>query len=518
MIVKKISNYIIKEFIAEGGMGSVYLCEHETLGWKAAVKILHPEFAVNKEVLARFKQEAKTLSELKHPNIVEILDFGVADNQPFLIMEFVEGQPLDEYIEKVTGPIGEEDAVNIMKQILYAVQEAHKKGIIHRDLKPSNVVINRKKEVKILDFGIAKKLGSDDYNKTRMGQKLGTLPYMSPEQIKGLKDISYATDIYSLGVLLHQMVTGKPPYASDLTEYDISKNVVEYPLPRVKDIYPGVKDYFQGIIDKATSKKAEDRYVSCEQFLIEVNKVFVDNSPSSESKKEVVKKSDKGSDTSTKKTKQSYIGLFVTLFLIALLVISVLSYYLVDLSNEYEYQSVQLSNVSNSKNSLQLQYNSLNYKYNSLNDKYNSLDTKFWKLEGQERIRNKFLSGSLPILIDKAKFKNVNDYSTLINNYGSTLFSSTLYYLTPKIYYVANKSSYVDIYVKIVEPSGSISKGNSSPYGYSFKSNIYCSKGKGTAELTGWGSSSGGTYSPGDYIMEFYYNSTLIGSQKFHIY
>jgi serine/threonine protein kinase len=247
-------------------MGSVYLCEHETIGWKAAVKILHSEFASNKEVVARFKREAKTLSELKHPNIVEILDFGMLDDKPFLIMEYMQGIPLDEYIATKTGPISTEDSIAIMKQVLSAMQEAHNKGVVHRDIKPSNIIIDDNKHVKILDFGIAKKLGNDDFTKTRMGQKLGTLPYMSPEQIKGLASISYETDIYSLGVLLHQMITGKPPYASDLTEYDISKNVVEYPLPRVKEIYPGASDYFQVIIDKATAKKIVNRYKSCDEF------------------------------------------------------------------------------------------------------------------------------------------------------------------------------------------------------------------------------------------------------------
>ena len=268
MIGKKISNYIIKEFIAEGGMGSVYLGEHEILGWKGAIKVLHKEYAANDEVVSRFTQEAKMLIELKHSAIVEIRDFGIFEGSPFIIMEYIDGLPLDEYITKVSGPINKEDAIKILSRILDAVQFAHDRGVVHRDLKPSNVMVYPEtKQVKILDFGIAKRLSNGDFAKTRVGQKLGTLPYMSPEQVRGISGVDSHTDIYSLGVLFHQMVTGQKPYDVDsLTEFDLSMKIVQEPLPRIKSIYPSVSIEFQDIIDRATAKVAAKRFNNCIQF------------------------------------------------------------------------------------------------------------------------------------------------------------------------------------------------------------------------------------------------------------
>lgn len=188
----------------------------------------------------------------------------------------MDGIPMDEYIKDTTGPIPDDDSIYIMSQILDAIQAAHDKGVVHRDIKPSNILINRQKEIKILDFGIAKKIDNTNQNHTRMGQKLGTLPYMSPEQIKGLPSISYETDIYSLGVLFYQMLCGKAPYGTDLTEYDISKNIVEYPLPKLIDIYKYVNPSFQRIVDKATEKEVHNRYKDCNAFKKDV--IFVKNS------------------------------------------------------------------------------------------------------------------------------------------------------------------------------------------------------------------------------------------------
>lgn len=266
MIGRKISNYIIKEFIAEGGMGTVYLCEHKSLKLKAALKVLNSQFSSNKEIIRRFKREAKTLSELSHPNIIKILDFGEIDNRQFLLMEFMDGIPLDDYIKNKVGPINEEDTHYIINQIISAVEMAHANGIIHRDIKPSNVLIDKNKNIKLIDFGIAKEMLSSDINKTKVGRMIGTVPYMSPEQVRGLSNINIETDIYSLGVLLHQMISGKPPYDTKLSEFEIIKKIAEEPLIRVKEIYPNAPEYFQWIIDKATSKNTKDRFQSCSEF------------------------------------------------------------------------------------------------------------------------------------------------------------------------------------------------------------------------------------------------------------
>lgn len=515
MIGDKISNYIIKEFIAEGGMGSVYLCEHETLGRKAAVKILHPEYAANKEVISRFKREAKTLSELKHPNIVEILDFGVQDEKPFLIMEYIEGQPLDEYIAKVTGPIEEKDAITIMTQILKAVQLAHEKGIIHRDLKPSNVIINRKKEIKILDFGIAKKLGSDDYNKTRIGQKLGTLPYMSPEQVKGLSDISYSTDIYSLGVLLYQMVTGKPPYGDNLTEYDISKNVVEFPLPRIKEVYPNAKNYFQAIIDKSTEKHAEKRFVSANEFRETLVVEFDKSCPKQEKLKPSRIGDEKEELTNSEKSNFPYkviIGLLLFILLFVLL-FSFIRY-----KNLKTNIQLKLAKKTIELNSIKSEKEAINTKYLNKVDESNKLYHDNLSLKSKIKTYKSFFSGDVPLLVDKMKFKSVYSNGATATNYSESLYSYSLFFLNPKIYYTANKSDYVTLYVKIIRPNGTVIKGTNSPYEYSYESVVYVTSGSHSVELTGWGSDEGGVYDNGKYTMEIYYYSSLIGTQVFQVY
>jgi len=265
MIGKTISNYIIKELIADGGMGAVYLCQHKSLTLKSALKILHPQYLSNNDISKRFEQEAKTLSELSHPNIIKILDFGDFEDRQFLLMEYFDATPLDEYITHKVGPVNEEDSLKILNQIIDAIEVAHKNGIIHRDIKPSNILIDENKNVKLIDFGIAKDTDNKNHDKTKVGQMLGTLPYMSPEQVRG-KDVDFRTDIYSIGVLLHQMACGKPPYSNDLTEFDIIKKITEEPLDRIKNIYPGAPEYFQSIIDKATQKNKEDRFLSCSEF------------------------------------------------------------------------------------------------------------------------------------------------------------------------------------------------------------------------------------------------------------
>jgi serine/threonine protein kinase len=215
----------------------------------------------------RFEQEARTLGNLFHCNIVKVLDYGEIDGRLFLLMEYVEGITLDKYIKQKVGPINDENTVTIMTQVLSAIQSAHDKNIVHRDLKPSNIIINPTNlKVSVIDFGIAKEVNNSNMNFTIAGQKLGTLQYMSPEQVRGLPNISFKTDIYSMGVLLFQMVCGKAPYNSELDELEIANKIATEKLPRINKIYPGANMVFQEIIDIATAKDFESRFDSCRMF------------------------------------------------------------------------------------------------------------------------------------------------------------------------------------------------------------------------------------------------------------
>src|SRR5687768_5116133 len=213
--------YRITGVLGEGGMGVVYVGEQQMGSTirKVAVKTLHPHLSKDPSVLARFHRECGTVAQLEHPNTIKFYDFGsTADGTLYIAMEFVKGKPLNEVIEG-GGPMVPERVMKIMKQVCGALDEAHKQGIIHRDLKPENLILtDRAGEtdfVKVLDFGIAARSESADAQKeqklTQQGMVLGTPPYMSPEQFTG-KQLDSRSDIYSLGVMSYEMLTGRLPF------------------------------------------------------------------------------------------------------------------------------------------------------------------------------------------------------------------------------------------------------------------------------------------------------------------
>jgi serine/threonine protein kinase len=273
MIGTKILNYEIKSLLGEGGMGNVYLGEHAQLGRKVAIKMLHPRLTSNSALRERFKNEASAMAHLQHPNIVALYDYMENEDGLFLIMEYVEGHELDHYIKNVTGPIGEEEIEKIMAQTLGAFEYAHSKGIVHRDIKPSNILLTAEGQVKVLDFGIAKLLDADK-TLTKTGTQMGTVLYMSPEQVKGEK-VDQRSDIYALGVTLFQMATGQAPYRSDTTEFEVYNQIVRDPLPKASTIYPGASEKIHTIIAKATAKDLKSRYQSCAEFLADFKSTSV---------------------------------------------------------------------------------------------------------------------------------------------------------------------------------------------------------------------------------------------------
>ena len=270
----KLSGYKILKKIGSGGMGDVYLAEHEKLEKKVAIKSLHKNLATDPSFKERFSQEAKTHSKLDHPNIVKLLDYKEQKDDLFLIMEYVDGKQLDEHIKKVSGPIPEKDLTALFTQLLDAIGYSHKKGLVHRDIKPSNIMIDKEGRIKVLDFGIAK-MQDEDKGLTKTGVQIGTASYMSPEQVNA-KKLDKLTDIYSLGVTLFQMAVGKSPYGEETNTFLIQTKIVSDPLPLASKIYPGVSERFEEIINKATQKKKKDRYQSCEDFKNDLNTIKKD--------------------------------------------------------------------------------------------------------------------------------------------------------------------------------------------------------------------------------------------------
>lgn len=262
-------NYTIVSLIGQGGMGSVYLAEHKYIKQqKVAIKVINKNM-VNDFTREKLKEEAEHLASLNHPNIVHFLDYHIDEGgNIYLIMEYAEGLTLDRYIKEVSGLIVESRICPIFEPILDAVEYAHHgrkdKCIIHRDIKPANIVIDKDGQPKILDFGIATIVKRDTTVSDNM--VMGTPSYMSPEQVKG-EHLDERSDIYALGVVLHQMLTGRAPYdTTTLNEHEINERVVNEPLPRLQTYYKYISDKMQKVVDKATAKNREDRYQSCAEF------------------------------------------------------------------------------------------------------------------------------------------------------------------------------------------------------------------------------------------------------------
>ena len=266
MINKQVLSYNITSILGEGGMGTVYLGEHINFERKVAIKAIHPHLANKEEIRQRFKNEAATMARLQHPNIVSLYDYFADDEGLYLIMELVEGVELEEYLRNIGCPLDEHVSAAFMKQLLEAFTHAHDKGVVHRDIKPANILITNDGTIKVLDFGIAKIVDGDGVNNmTKTGTQIGTVYYMSPEQVQG-KKVDARSDIYSLGVTFYQMLTAQNPYNSSTTEFEIYSKIVHEQLPNPKLINPSINDVIVSILNKATEKDPEQRFQTCEQF------------------------------------------------------------------------------------------------------------------------------------------------------------------------------------------------------------------------------------------------------------
>jgi len=264
-MINKIGPYNIIKKISSGGMATVYLATHKVTGAKVAIKLLKEELAEKEKILDRFKQEG--LLKLSHKNIVRVLDVGTYKNTPYIVMDYIDGYDLEELIEE-KGRLSLPKALDIFTQILKALYYVHSKGIIHRDIKPKNILIDKEGTVKLTDFGIAKSLYS--HIKTSTGGYLGAPAYSSPEQMDG-KPVDIRSDIYSLGITLYEMLSGKVPYSS--TSFDViikekfSNQIV--PITRYRKNLP---PYIISIINKCIAKLPENRFKSVEEIVAELNK------------------------------------------------------------------------------------------------------------------------------------------------------------------------------------------------------------------------------------------------------
>src|SRR5262245_16862604 len=277
IIGQTVGNYLVTQKLGEGGMGSVYLAEHPTIGKKVALKVLHAEFASNPEVADRFFTEAKAVNAIGHPNIVDIVDYGVLqtgqggrDRLVYFIMEYLSGATLSQVV-RTDSPLPPERALTIAMQVADALAASHKSSIVHRDLKPDNIIlIQRGRErdfVKLLDFGIAKLTGTDGLSshKTRTGLVLGTPAYMSPEQCEGRATVDHRTDVYALGVVLYEMIVGRVPFIGEGYGEILVQHLTQQPVPPSQ--YRMMSPHVEQVVLKALEKRPEMRYPNMDEFI-----------------------------------------------------------------------------------------------------------------------------------------------------------------------------------------------------------------------------------------------------------
>jgi serine/threonine-protein kinase len=271
MLGKQVQNYELLSLLGQGGTGAVYLAVHSLLGRQVAIKILRREYAENPELVDRFINEAKAANAIRHAGIVQVIDVGtLASGLPYLVMELLAGETLRARIAR--GRVAVPLAIDIARQVAAALSAAHQIGIVHRDVKPENMFLVTappdSEHVKVLDFGIAKLTGAEfagRADQTKTGVVMGTPPYMSPEQCRGSGEIDHRTDVYALGIILFEMLTGQQPFKApgfgDLMLLHMSS-----PPPQLRSLNAAVSSELEAVVLRALEKRPEDRFQSMEEF------------------------------------------------------------------------------------------------------------------------------------------------------------------------------------------------------------------------------------------------------------
>ncbi len=261
--------YRVVRRLGEGGMGVVYEAEHVLTRRRVALKLLHPHLANSEEAAGRFVREAQAAGALRHPHIVDVLDMGrLPDGALYMALEFLEGRSLAELLE-AEGALPLERAVHLLQQACSAVGAAHARGIVHRDLKPDNLFVTEREDgtehIKVLDFGIAKVLGPDALRMTATHAVMGTPYYMPPEQTRSAASVDHRADVYALGVILFEMLTGRPPFQAE-TLPELFVRIASHPPPDPHTLRAGLPLGITALLHRTLAKDPDERPQSCEEL------------------------------------------------------------------------------------------------------------------------------------------------------------------------------------------------------------------------------------------------------------
>src|SRR2546423_8360340 len=248
----------IDAIAGRGGMGVVYVATHLALNRRVALKLIAPELAADEGFRERFKQESMTAASIDHPNVIPIYHAGEEGGKLYITMRYVEGTDLREMIAR-RGKIGPPEAARIISEVAAALDAAHARGLVHRDVKPANVLIGESRQAYLTDFGLTKHVGSKS-GLTKTGMFVGTLDYIAPEQLQG-GPVDARVDVYALGCVLYQTLTGTVPFPRDTEPAKIWAHMQEEPPPIVPS-HPDVPDQFEDVVRRAMAKKPDDRYPS----------------------------------------------------------------------------------------------------------------------------------------------------------------------------------------------------------------------------------------------------------------
>ena len=260
------NRYEILELVGTGGMANVYKAKCSLLNRFVAIKVLKEEFSDDQEFLKRFDIESQASAGLSHSNIVSVHDVGVQDNIHYIVMEYVDGITLKEYLAE-NGPLSVNEALDFSIQLVSALHHAHRKGIVHRDIKPQNIIVTKDNVLKVTDFGIARAASTATMKVDESG--FGSAHYCSPEQASG-RYTDAKSDIYSLGVVMYEMLTGKLPFESDNSVSVAIKHIQEEPVPP-REINPEIPETVEEVILKAMAKDQTERFQTAGEMLIELN-------------------------------------------------------------------------------------------------------------------------------------------------------------------------------------------------------------------------------------------------------